>query len=353
MVKIIKEINVNIKSDLTVRLNPQTLYYIAGVKSNLEWKLRTIPAHKIASQEELIELEIQKEQSERYFNTQEGMLDAQKFAEECAGIYNFLQHDPHRVIDYLQGRKIIFIAGAMRTGGTFLTSKLFEIFDMKLQDFNLHMVHDTIPNMPISFPNKLNEMLSFLFELAQVIVWIKREFHGSNIAIKKRSSFEFDLPFLYNIFGDNAEYILTIRHPIPSAFSMANKEGIDVYSHCSPDWMYDLIQCKKGLSKSIWDKLTYIERFTMYWQICYEAVAKNRNYEQSIKVVPYNKQSYQDLISFIAYKYRGNDVILDDFFVNTKDYQGSWSRDYIDNIIEQVKYHWNLSGLEFPILEVK
>ncbi|SPF44564.1 hypothetical protein SBF1_310047 [Candidatus Desulfosporosinus infrequens] len=353
MVRIMKEINVNITYDSTVTINQHALYYLAGVKPNLEWKLRTIAAHKIPSQEELIELELQKEQAERYINTQEGMLEVAKFTEECVSIFHSLQHDPSCIIDYLQGKKIIFVAGATRTGGTFLTSKLFEVFKMRLEDFNLHMVHDTLPNMPKSFPNEVNELPNFLFELAQVIVWIKREFKNSHIAIKKRTSFEYYLPLLYNIFGDNAEYILTIRHPVPSGFSMAKKKGIEVNSHCSPAWWYDLIESRKGLSGRKWDRLNCIERFAMYWQICYEAVAKNRNYKQKIKVVPYNKHSFQDLISYIAYKYHGNNVILNDFIVTAKDYKGTWSKDYMDNVIEQVNYHWELSRLKFPILELK
>ncbi|SPF36612.1 hypothetical protein SBF1_1640004 [Candidatus Desulfosporosinus infrequens] len=353
MVRIMKEINVNIKLDLLVPINQHSLYYLAGVKPNVEWNLRTIAAHKISSQEELIELELQKEQAAKYINTPEGMQQVTKFVEECVSVFNFLEHDPQSAVDYLEGKKIIFVAGAMRTGGTFLTSKLFEVFDMRLEDFNLHMVHDTIPNMPLSLPNSAKGLHPFLFGLAQLIVWIKREFKNSHIAIKKRTSFEYYLPLLYNIFGDNAEYILTIRHPIPSGFSMAKKEGLEVNSHCSPAWWYELIENKKGVSGRTWDKLNCIERFAMYWQICYEAVAKNHNYKQKIKVVPYDKQSYQDLISFVAYKYHGNDVILDDFFANTKEYKGTWSRDYIDNILEQVNYHWELSGLKFPILELK
>ena len=353
MVRIMQEINVNITYDSIVTIKQHALYYLAGVEPNLEWKIRTIAAHSIPSQSALIELEIQKEQAARYINSQEGMLAVEKFAEECISISHYLQHDPLRAIDYLHGKKIIFIAGAMRTGGTFLASKLFEVFEMRLEDFNLDMVHDTIPNFPKSFPNMVNELPHFLFELSQLIVWIKREFKNSHVAIKKRTSFEYYLPLLYTIFVDNAEYILTIRHPVPSGFSMAKKKGLEVNSHSSPIWWYDLIESKKGLSGRKWDKLNCIERFAMYWQICYEAVATNRNYKQKIKVVPYNKQSYQDLISFVAYKYHGKDVILDDFIVNSKDYKGTWSRDLIDNILEQVNYHWELSGLKLPIMELK
>ncbi|TFB24374.1 hypothetical protein E3U55_02415 [Filobacillus milosensis] len=349
-----KTINLDISTKVSVKLNEPILNYLGGVNPKTEWEERTIAAHKIPSKEIRDKLKAEKQKAEEYIHTQEGATKVKEFATETTNLFNKMLGNPGYALEYIGNKRFVFIGGAMRTGGTFLEQKLFNLFDLNIKEYNLHIVHDTLPNgVAIRHMHRPPNYYLVLFEIAEFLVWAKREFKNSSIIIKKRSSFETILPFLYSIFGDQASYLITVRHPIPSGYSMAKKRGFKIDAHDSPDWWEKFVRSNDPITESDWNKLNYIERFIKYWQCSYELVAKNRTYNQNIDIVTYDQLSFEETLNNISKKYNGHEVDMTDFNLIERHYNKAWSADVLGESIERVRRQWSISGLEFPELELK
>lgn len=349
-----KTFNMDITTKLKIPLNEVTLNNLGGVDPHLEWKTRTVSAHQPPDKKDRQALEQQKERASNFFATSEGINQIQTFAQECSEVFKMLLSNPRAVSEYMEGKTFIFVTGAMRTGGTFLERKLFHLFDLDLRDYSLHMIHDSMPNShAIQHAFKPAERNWLLFELAQFLVWAKQAFKDSNVIIKKRTLFELILPLLHSIFGDHAEYIVTVRHPIPAGFSMAKKTNYKVDVHDSPDWWKSFVLNNKPISDNEWEALNYIERFILYWQVCYEAVARNRHFEQRLKVVAYDSNDYGRLLDDLSKKHHGSGGDTRDFNLIKRNYNKVWSDEVLHNAFEEVSEWWRLNGMSFPNLALK
>lgn len=344
----------DITTKLKIPLNEATLNYLGGVDPGLEWKTRTISAHRSPDKKDMQTLEKQKASAAKLMETKEGIQKVQDFAQECSVVFKTLLANPTAIQEYMDGKTFIFVTGAMRTGGTFLEQKLFHLFNLDLRDYSLHIIHDSMPSgSAIQNAFKPAERNWFLFELAQFLVWAKREFKDSDVIVKKRTSFELILPLLYSIFGDQAEYIVTVRHPIPAGFSMARKTNYKVDSYDSPDWWKPFVFNNKAMSENEWENLNYIERFILYWQVCYEGVARNRYFNQRLRVVTYDQDDYEGLLADLSKKHDGNGANLRDFNLIKRNYHKVWSDDVLNKAIDDVSTLWRLNGMQFPELELK
>ncbi|QHS23287.1 sulfotransferase family protein [Virgibacillus sp. MSP4-1] len=347
-------INVDINPKLKVPLRVPVLHYLGGVDPNLEWQVRTVAAHKPPEKKDQEKLEQQKKDAEHFIQTEEGIKSVKQFAAESSKVFQLLISNPNKLMnEYLENKKFIFITGAMRTGGTFLEKKIFEAFNLDLSDYSLHIVHDSVPHEEsIRNSFKTPSLMFTLFELAQFLVWAKREFKHSDVIIKKRTAFELSLPLLYSIFGNRAEYIVTLRHPVPAGYSMAKKRNYNVESYDSPEWWYNLVKQHKCIGHEQWDNYNYLERFILYWQASYEKVARNKLSEQNLRFITYNQSDYSYHVNEIADKFNGNKVDFSDFNVIKKNYNKVWSDKLLNDVLTNVSNQWEMNDMKFPNLEL-
>jgi len=64
-----------------------------------------------------------------------------------------------------------------------------------------------------------------LFEICQFLVWAKRE-TGKHV-VQKRIAAGLAIPYLDAIFGERAQYLITLRHPATACTSFSEMEGIN------------------------------------------------------------------------------------------------------------------------------
>lgn len=124
-----KNINIKFNTNIEHQLNKCILPYLANVDTRLQWNIRGIAGHKVPAQEELNELKELYQKVESFSQTKEGVEIIRNFSKECIEVYSKLLCNQGWVNDYLENKKIIFIAGAVRTGGTHLVSKMMESFN--------------------------------------------------------------------------------------------------------------------------------------------------------------------------------------------------------------------------------
>ncbi len=348
-----KNINIDFKINIRHQLSKETLDYLADENSKLEWDIRGIAGHKTATAEELERFKKSKQKTADFVKSEEGLEVIKEFSKECIAVYTQLLYNKGFANEYLEGKKIIFVAGAVRTGGTHLASNIMESFDMKIEDYALSMIHDNFPKYIYLYRwSEIDVFQALLFEISQFLVWAKREFKDKPIIVKKRTAFTHALPFLYNIFGDNAEYIVTVRHPIPSGYSIAKKANYKIDEKLGlPLWKEMAItRCKA--SEEEFDQMNCMERFLIYWQICYEDVIRSLSPKQKIQIVNYDEESNDYIIKTIADKYNGENI-LSGFTPISRDYADVISEEKVSKAIEEVREMWRVHGLDFPNLEIR
>lgn len=347
--------NINIKFNINIehQLNKYIISYLANVDTSLQWNMRGIAGHKIPTQKELNELRELNQKVESFSQSTEGVEGIRNFSKECIEIYGKLLCNQELIHNYLEGKKIIFVAGAVRTGGTHLVSKMLESFDMKIEDYSFSMIHDDFPNYTCLYRwNEITMSQGLLFEMAQFLVWAKHAFKDKNIIIKKRDGFVHSLPFLYNIFSDNADYIVTVRHPIPSGFSIAKKANLKIDDQVGLPLWKSMALSRNKASEEEFDKMNCMERFLIYWQICYEDVVRCINPKQRINIVTYDEKSNNSIIEEMAKKHNGKAVDAG-FKAIDREYPIVMSEQKVEDTIENVRKLWKVNGFEFPNLEIR
>ena len=331
-------------------LHQATLNYIGGVEPALEWETRGI---RKKNKKRNIKLKKQRRQVDQFLNTKEGKEKLQSFLEECSMVYHNLLSDKEWISDYLENKKIIFVIGAMRTAGTYLYTELCKIMNINWENLNLKMTHDNIPTYAyLTYWEKPSSWLPLIFEMAQFLAWAKRECMGQEAIVQKRIAYGHAIPVLDNLFGDNAEYIITVRHPGAIAESFKELEDINMKTKKEPNGWKHFVEDRKGISKTEWEELSYNEMVLVYWQVYYEDVVKYGLPEGNITVLGYGQEEYEGFLKGFAQN-RNKDYKPNEFKVSDRRYDDFWYSDQVKEVINQVELWWQIHGLEFPELELK
>ncbi len=275
----------------------------------------------------------------RKMELEENRQNLKNFLDEAFPLFRAIVNGSQGAVSpYIHDRKFYFILGTTRTGGTYLQRELGRAVGWPVREFLHDMIHDSIPHTEFIMGRGAlagtNNMVwrkpfnyfNFAFQLAQLLVYLKRAGNGRKNIVLKHSYFCFCLPPVDEVFKGNAEYIVTVRHPGSTAASRAESRGIDPADHdfrqmCFKEWMNS-----------------------------YSSIVTNGLPEGSITPVLYGGEM---------------DCFLRDFFkrsnfsgkpggvkITPREYDLSfWEGDCVRQEMERIGKLWELYGLKFPVPE--
>lgn len=334
-------------------LHSASIYYLGGVDPDLQWEVRGISGHDLSHEKTTVLDEQKKNAIGILLKTPEGQKKTQSFAAETVKVMEGLLKDGRKYLfNYLGKREFKLVLGAMRTGGTYLYKEISNIHGQKWDTLNLEMTHDSIPQYgALADWNRVEVFNHLLFEMAQYFVWVKREI-DSPVVVQKRIAYAHALPFLNGLFGDSVEYILTIRHPIPLAYSFARvtNQNLEKGDSETPAlWRRLVANGGNKMSVSEWDSLSYFQKTLFYWGRYYSDVASASAFSQRVHVVRFG-EDIDGYLKSCSEKSGVKEYQPEGFNYKVKPYNGELNQDELSAVIGSVKRKWEANGLIFPEL---
>ena len=293
--------------------------------------------------------------------------------EELLEIFLCLISGENKIIqDYLAGVKFAFVIGYPRSGGSYLTKELFRSIGIDHARVSEALAHDGFPDIVENwFGSKPGEPYFYLQEsmlqLAEFLVLSKNYFserqraeQGRPIIIPKKMhkliNWAGSLRSLLG--GDLADYIVTIRNPLPTAISIYEKSfGMPA------DGKFPALGPRSAIEKWILNDLTslgfsahasaaldYFEAVQISWTRFHTKLADSGLFAgdaNDVTVLPYDPVAYQEFLRR-RYAEAGNPNGPEPLLVHDK-YRRfpEWS-DRADGAIASMRSIWRDLGLRFP-----
>lgn len=343
--------NFNCSMKLKLPVNNAVIDYLGNIDTRVEWEARSISAHK--RDRKLYNLN-RKQVSDavNFISTPLGKAELEEYMNECLNVFSMLiKLERNKLFEYLGNKKFVFIIGIMRSGGTYLFTELCNITGIKWKHLNMGMLHDNIPDgHNLSNWDKPMNYLNTLFELAQFLVWAKKEYTGSDIIVQKRVMYAFAMNVIDNVFGDRAKYVITVRHPGPASISFA--EFAEDIEYTSKGW-FSVINKYRDITRENWESMDYRGRYLIFWQVYYENIVRTARLKGEILTAAYERQSFDNVLNRLAVD-SGKDYKGCNFKkVTNRTCSDFWSNDKVKNSIQNIKRFWNINGYEFPDIKIQ
>lgn len=286
---------------LKLSLHQGSLEYLSGINPQKEWNERGIKATGFSLDESKdVQNEIH-DDLQRFFRREGDSEKVSRFIQESLDVYEAIYD---RKFDEIQDRfttdTIYFVTGAPRTGGTYLLKELMKIREDDLDNFNHKLMSDPLPKEHILDEERMNEP-QLVFEWAQWIVWATRELNDGQFIPKKNIGIGLHPHLVDLIFGEMAEYIVTIRSPGESYQSFEERflpEDGGGYSF--DPWRLCVLQ-RCSIEEEHWDRLNPPDRYLLYWCSIYLEIL-NCDFDGRIRGLSFG-QYYEQFVREIANEY--------------------------------------------------
>ncbi|MGD9807061.1 MAG: hypothetical protein AB7E76_04400 [Deferribacterales bacterium] len=328
--KPIRSITMSTKMEVPVTLG--TLEYIAGIDPKETWMPVSSEDFDNEKYEALrtkhMEILKEKEPTKEFQDKLKSMMD------ETIKLYQAIIGGKGDVIKpYIEGRSFNFILGMPRTGGTTLYQGLSDAFEWPWEKLLLSMTHNYMPNGRFSVQQPGSEydmgwrlpwnFNSLLFELCQFLVYVNNEAPDSEHVFLKSTALSYAVKFLNFLFGDRANYFVTVRHPGAVVMS-SGEETITREDH-----MQNMV---------IWTNL-------------YSSILRECRPMGRVRVVQYGENLTEVINTALERKEAGYRAENTAFF-EYEDYDKEfYETETVQDMFNYVKASWKLFDLDFPIPE--
>jgi hypothetical protein len=272
--------------------------------------------------------------------------------------------DVAKLKPFQNGCKFIFVVGCPRSGGSYLTKQIFMALGKDPDKVPGLLAHDGYPKIwPFYLEDGHNahtDMVRYVAEyivLSMLFFGSKANYKNKVVIPKKDLNVAYHGAFFNKVFGANAEYVWTIRHPVTCCISTYEKQGgfpqggrFSVRGNIERFIQRDLMftgEDKKSLSQQ-----SYFNVYLRYWeQYHYNLILTGIPPKNKITVVPYSRE--QMMLSAAAFFTRfGSDREAEDFHVfNKRDRHEDWFEE-AERAICRVQDMWRRFGMEFPLEQV-
>jgi len=250
-------------------LHNSVVRYLGGIDPRSEWEARGLTAHD-SDQSAKQELGRQSEKLSGFVNSKEGQEAIKNYLSEASnllvGLLQFKRGWVTRA--YLDNKKFTFVLGYMRTGGTYAMNQLAKIQGYDSKDYLLSMTHDSIPrggevhhmNIPAYYKH-------VLFDIAQYLVWVKREQSNLGHAVMKNINSTVAVHLLDGLFGEDCNIFMTLRNPLYAAESFKKLENVQ--GNETPSLWPEILEYKGYTNMAEWEKLDFYEKSIKWWTYLY------------------------------------------------------------------------------------
>ncbi len=258
--------------------------------------------------------------------------------------------------------RFCFVIGFPRTGGTYLTKQLFRACDIDYRHVQNALAHDGFPHIaPLAFAAHGNLQTSGLLQLAEYMVMVDVFFgergklarEGRIVVPKKFTKGVYNFPLIKQVFGDAADYLITLRHPLSIIQSVLDKAGgmtVDrkfaqrsaIERWAIEDWM------RWHVPEESVRAMKYVEAMAGYWkryhfQIAMETIPAMR----STILIPYGAESMSGAVESL-FKTFGVELEPEPFKSAPAPEFAADEEAAADQALEEVALFWRDLGQTFP-----
>lgn len=243
-----------------------------------------------------------------------------------------LNGDGDAVKPYIDGRTFSFILGMPRTGGTTLYNGLSDAYEWPWEDLLLTMTHNFMPNgrYCVEDPDSEFDMgwrlpanfQTLVFELCQFLVYVNNEAPDSEHIFLKSTALSYAVKFLNYMFGEKANYFVTVRHPGAIVMTGEYDEEITRELHIAN---------------------------MLRWTNLYSSILRECRPVGRMRVVQYG-QELTDVINAAFEQNKTGSRIEDTQLFEYDDYDKDfYESDNVKQMFEYVRASWALFDKDFPI----
>jgi hypothetical protein len=255
------------------------------------------------------------------------------------------------------------VIGIPRSGGSYLIAELFSAMGYEPTSVPAAIAHDGFPEAgPTVFMPRHNGWMRMMLTAGEYIAMLELFFakrQGARIHVpKKLTKAIYAGGFYQQILGSDAEFIVTVRHPLACCISTYEKSG-----GMPPDGTFrerstiehwirrDLL--KAGTSADELANLDYFSAYVRYWEYYYTALAMSgllRNARTT--VIGFGAKRMQKLATQWHGRFASGRAPAE-FLIRPglQDRHPQWIQRSLE-AIERVADLWRLMGIPFPVAEL-
>jgi hypothetical protein len=254
----------------------------------------------------------------------------------------------------------ICVVGAPRHGGSYLTKELFRALGHDVKRVPHAIAHDGFPDAtPFDFDQGYSAYTRMMHNMAEYLTMVELYFadsraHGNLIPIpKKATKAAYQGGFFDRVLGPNAEYLITLRHPVPACISTYEKSGgLPANGHFAvrgniETWIRrDNIYA--GIPAEKIEQLDYFDAYLNYWEhYHYNLLLTGLRLNPKWQVVAYGKERLENLARGFHERFGRTDA-PEDFSVRD---QRARHPDWMikaEPAVRRVADVWLRAGVPFP-----
>lgn len=268
------------------------------------------------------------------------------------------------VLQELQQRyRFVAVVGYPRSGGSYLTKHLFEAIGLDAARTPRVIAHDGFPDpQPFSLEDQNNGYITMMRHMAEYLAMVELFFSGRPtvegriIVPKKTYQAAYHGAFFNRVLGAEAEYVITLRHPVPSCISAYEKSGglpanekFVVRSNIESIVRRDLAFTGRDPVSS---GAGYFDSFLLHWEqyhcdLALTGLSANGNR----RTVCLGPASVSDAANGFHSRF-GSRSRADRFHAEKKSHRHPEWMTRARESVERVAGVWNAAGLNFPLDEI-
>jgi hypothetical protein len=256
--------------------------------------------------------------------------------------------------------KFICVVGAPRHGGSYLTKELFCALGHAAKDVPNAIAHDGFPDAtPFDFDQGYSAYTRMMHNMAEYLTMVELYFANSRtydnkIQIpKKATKAAYQGGFFDRVLGPDAEYLITLRHPVPACISTYEKSGGlpadgrfavrgNIETWVRRDNLY------AGISAEKVGQLDYFDAYLNYWEhYHYNLLLTGLRLNPKWQIVAYGKERLEGMARSLRERF-GNADAPESFKVSDqRNRHPEWMRQ-AEPVVRRVADVWNRVGVPFP-----
>jgi hypothetical protein len=259
-----------------------------------------------------------------------------------------------------------FVIGIPRSGGTYITKQLFRAIGLDYTQVQTALAHDGFPNLALfSFEEKSNLHTNSILQLAEYLTMVEIYFtkfgklahNGAVVVPKKFTKAVYNFPLIKEMFGNNAYYLITLRHPLSMIRSTLEKsKGLPpggrfavrstIEQWALQDWR------RWGTSDRELATMSYFEVMLGYWKrYHYELALVGLPMMPTAKLITYGKERMTRAAETL-FAELGVNMTPEEFKVAEAMPFERQQVAQADLALDQVARFWRDLGLTFPHAEI-
>ena len=281
-------------------------------------------------------------------------------------LFSLLTGDVSRVQELQSRFHFVSFIGIPRTGGSYLTAELYRALGIDPAHVPNGLAHDSFPEAgPFRLQPGVNSWVVSLKTMAEYLTMVailfgERPSHSGKIVVpKKLTKAAYAGGFFHRIFGDQTEWVLTVRHPVASCVSTYEKSGglpiggsFTVRSNIEEWCLRDLQEMGCGTDEPA--NMDYFGAYLRYWEHYYSLLAMTGLFaSRHLKVIGFSKSALESGAQGYHDRY-GSGLQAAEF--HASDSARRRHSEWIERAqpaIDRVAAAWKSAGTAFPAADIE